>query len=108
MSTHSSPTPDTLSCADFQDHLPDLFSLSSNPVSEDPALSNHLKTCANCAALVRDLQYIAEQARQLFEPSHDVDPSDNVWSNIQSKMGTEPALTEGEPGRPDSPYPFTK
>jgi hypothetical protein len=50
-------------------------------------MQDHLKTCSNCAALVRDLQYIAEQARLLLEPTHD--PSDSVWSNIQNKLKEE-------------------
>lgn len=108
MSENQKSTPNTLSCAEFQEHLPDLFALSSNPISENAELNAHLKSCENCSALVRDLQYIAEQARMLFEPAHDIEPSDDVWSNIQSKMGSEPAFPERDPGKPEGGYPFAK
>jgi hypothetical protein len=80
----NSGPPVTMSCAEFQEQLPDLF---ASGVPEDPALQAHLSTCDNCTALVRDLQYIADQARLLLEPTHE--PSDNVWSNIQSKLDAE-------------------
>jgi hypothetical protein len=63
--------PDPLSCADFQQQLPDLFAAGSDGITDDPTLLEHLKTCENCSALVRDLQYIADQARQLLEPTHE-------------------------------------
>ena len=77
-----------ISCAEFQEHLPEFFSGPDSPISTDPVMQAHLKTCANCAALVRDLQYIADQARLLLEPAED-EPSDAVWSNIQSKLKEE-------------------
>ncbi len=78
-----------IACAEFQSHLPEFFAGSDNALTADPAMQDHLKTCSNCAALVRDLQYIAEQARLLLEPTHDHDPSDNVWNKIQSKLKEE-------------------
>jgi len=74
----------SLSCAEFQEHLPDLFAAGSEGLAEDPTLLEHLKACENCSALVRDLQYIADQARQLLEPTHE--PSDNVWKKIQEEL----------------------
>ncbi|HEX5235150.1 MAG TPA: hypothetical protein VFW25_07475 [Silvibacterium sp.] len=68
----------TMDCAEFQDRLPELFE-SGNDLSKE----EHLKGCENCAALVRDLEYIAQQAKLLL-PLHD--PSPNVWSNIQSAI----------------------
>jgi hypothetical protein len=65
-------------CADFQDNLPDLFESGKDLSSEE-----HLKTCENCAALVRDLEYIAQQAKLLL-PLHD--PSPSVWTSIQSAI----------------------
>jgi hypothetical protein len=89
MTSHkdNSGPPASMSCAEFQEQLPDLFASGTNGVPEDPALQAHLSTCDNCSALVRDLQYIADQARLLLEPTHE--PSDNVWSNIQSKLEAE-------------------
>jgi len=80
-----------LSCAEFQERLPDLFAAGSENLTDDPALLDHLKTCENCSALVRDLQYIADQARQLLEPTHE--PSDDVWTKIKESLASEPPLT---------------
>jgi len=46
-----------MNCAEFQYFLPELFESGKD-------LSNHeyLKTCENCTALVRDLEYLAQQA----------------------------------------------
>lgn len=76
-----------LTCAEFQEHLPDLFATNSEGLTDDPALLEHLKTCENCSALVRDLQYIADQARQLLEPTHE--PSDDVWEKIQKGLASD-------------------
>lgn len=76
-----------ISCAEFQEQLPDLFASGGNGVPEDPDLVEHLKTCENCSALVRDLQYIADQASLLLQPT--LEPSDNVWKRIQEEMDSE-------------------
>jgi hypothetical protein len=65
-------------CAEFQEHLAELFESG-----EDPATSPHLANCENCAALVRDLQYIAQQAKLLM-PIHE--PSDQVWEKIHDAI----------------------
>ena len=52
------------------------------------ACEAHLKTCENCSALVRDLEYIAQQAKLLL-PIHD--PSPEVWENIQVALKKEPS-----------------
>jgi hypothetical protein len=75
-----------LTCAEFQEQLPQMFA-TEGEVDHNPELRAHLATCTNCSALVRDLEYIAEQARMLLEPTHD--PSPDVWSNIQSKMSKD-------------------
>ena len=69
-------------CAAFQDQLPSLFE-SGADLNAQP----HLKTCENCSALVRDLEYIAQQAKLLL-PIHD--PSPKVWENIQTALRKEP------------------
>jgi hypothetical protein len=78
-----------LSCIEFQEKLPELFSSGTNGVPEDPSLQSHLDGCENCSALVRDLQYIADQARMLLEPAEE-EPSESVWSSIKSKLESEP------------------
>ena len=71
----------SMTCEEFQDQLPGLFE-SGAPLKEQ----EHLKTCENCSALVRDLEYIAQQAKLLL-PIHD--PSPAVWENIRTALKKE-------------------
>jgi hypothetical protein len=71
-------------CAEFQQQLPELF--SSADVIEHP----HLRTCRNCSSLVRDLEYIAQQAKDLITP---VEPSESVWENIHLAIQREAEST---------------
>jgi hypothetical protein len=87
MNSENFPRSKSLSCAEFQEQLPELFAAGADGIFDDPALVEHLKTCENCSALVRDLQYIADQARQLLQPTHE--PSDNVWKKIQDSLASE-------------------
>lgn len=75
---------DNMTPAEFEEYLPELFEAGGGKISEDPRFTNFFKTNPDCAALVRDLETIAEQARSLFEPTQD--PSDSVWSNIANKL----------------------
>lgn len=70
-----------MTCAEFQESLPELFESGVNVSNQEHALG-----CENCAALVRDLEYIASQAKLLL-PIHD--PSPAVWENIQTALRTE-------------------
>lgn len=83
---------ETLTPAEFEQVLPELF-MAGGKVSEDPRLSRFLAENPDCAALVKDLETIAETARSLFEPVHE--PSDAVWSNIASKLRSEPEDDDG-------------
>jgi len=85
----TTPNNDTapLSCAEFQERLPDLFAATPDGSTDDPALLAHLNSCDNCSALVRDLQYIADQARQLLVPEEE--PSESVWSKIQEGLAAD-------------------
>jgi hypothetical protein len=67
-----------MDCAEFQQKLPELFEAHA-----DLSTQEHLQHCENCAALVRDLEYIAQQAKLLL-PLHD--PSPAVWDTIQSAL----------------------
>lgn len=78
-----------MKCAEFQEKLPELFESH-----KDPNADEHLKTCENCTALVRDLEYIAQQAKLLL-PIHD--PSPGVWDNIQSAIQREPNKKNQDP-----------
>jgi len=81
---------DNMKPEEFENYLPDLFANGDGKVSQDPRLQKFLGENPDCAALVRDLETIAETARSLFEPVGD--PSDKVWSNIQSKLREESGL----------------
>jgi hypothetical protein len=70
----------SMSCAEFQDQLADLFESGVDLKEQD-----HLKSCEQCSALVRDLEYIAQQAKLLL-PIHD--PSPAVWENIQTTLSS--------------------
>jgi len=83
---------DTMTPAEFEEYLPELFEAGGGSISKNPRFKNFLAANPDCAALVSDLETIAEQAKSLFEPTHD--PSDNVWSNIASKLKDQPHLDE--------------
>jgi hypothetical protein len=87
--TTTRPRETNMTCADFQDRLPELFETHADLSAEE-----HLKTCENCTALVRDLEYIAQQAKLLL-PIHD--PSPSVWDNIRTAIRNEPNPEKGGP-----------
>ncbi len=67
----------------------------------DLSADEHLKTCENCAALVRDLEYIAQQAKLLL-PIHE--PSPAVWEKISTAMRNEQGGgSEGGSAKPVPP-----
>ena len=71
------------------DDLHDLFAggVTQPGDQEDPLAA--LRDDPNYSALIRDLEYIAKQARMLFEPAAEA-PSDEVWEKIQSQLGKPP------------------
>jgi hypothetical protein len=85
---------DSLKPEEFENILPELFSRGDGKVSHDPRLKDFLARNPDCAALVSDLETIAETARSLFEPVGD--PSDKVWNNIQTKLREEAAGIDDE------------
>jgi predicted anti-sigma-YlaC factor YlaD len=87
--TETRPYETTMNCADFQDRLPELFETKADLSAEE-----HLKNCENCTALVRDLEYIAQQAKLLL-PIHD--PSPGVWENIRSAIRSDAGQEETSP-----------
>jgi hypothetical protein len=99
MNDSNFPDFDTMSPADFEQYLPEFFANGDGHVSTDPRLQKFLKNNPDCAALVRDLEAIADQARSLFELTEQ--PSDAVWSGIQDKL-KHPA-----PEDDDHPIPQT-
>jgi hypothetical protein len=86
---------DNLTVAEFEAYLPELFAAGKGKITENPRFANFLAANPDCAALVTDLETIAEHARSLFAPEGEeseggLEPSDNVWSNIASKLKDEP------------------
>jgi hypothetical protein len=84
MTDSNFPDFDTMTPADFENYLPEFFANGDGHVSTDPRLQKFLKNNPDCAALVRDLEAIADQARSLFELTEQ--PSDAVWTGIQDKL----------------------
>jgi hypothetical protein len=83
---------DKMTAAEFEEYLPELFAMGGGKISENPRFDAFFKANPYCAALVSDLETIAEQAKSLFEPIEDgagLEPSDAVWSNIQSQLAVE-------------------
>jgi hypothetical protein len=78
------PDFDTMTPADFEKYLPEIFANGDGRVSTDPRLQTFLHNNPDCAALVRDLETIADQARSLFDLTEQ--PSDAVWTGIQNKL----------------------
>jgi hypothetical protein len=77
---------DTMTPAEFEEYLPELFAEGGGKVSTDPRFAKFLADNPVCENLVKDLETIADTAKSLFEH----DPSDTVWSNIASKLKSEP------------------
>jgi hypothetical protein len=75
---------DNLRPEEFERYLPELFANTEGKVSDDPRLQGLFASYPDCLELVRDLETIAQTARSLLEPVED--PSDQVWTNIQSKL----------------------
>ena len=72
------------------DDLHNLFAMPENfdqHDAEDPLAQ--LRNDPNYAALIRDLEYIAKEARALFEPASET-PSDDLWTKIQSQLPAKP------------------
>lgn len=63
-------------CAEFQASMPRRIG-----AGEDLQADPHMLTCERCSSLVRELEYIAEAARQLIPIEEE--PRDELWANIQ-------------------------
>lgn len=75
-----------MNCEQFQRILPQI--IESGGSEEQEA---HLLTCQACSELVRDLRYIAEQAKLLLPLR---DPNPRVWNNIQESLAREGLIQE--------------
>ena len=79
-----------MNCQEFQEVLPHIIESGG-----DAAQEGHLRGCESCTALVRDLKYIADQAKLLL-PMYD--PNPRVWKNIEQSLQRE-GLLEGRMSR---------
>ena len=70
------------------DDLHDLFAGETTNDQDDPLAA--LRNDPNYSALINELEYIAKQARLLFEPAQE-NPSDKVWDKIQQELGNKPS-----------------
>jgi hypothetical protein len=87
---------DKMTAAEFEEYLPELFAMGGK-LSENPRFAVFFEANPTCAALVNDLETIAEQAQSLFEPVGDeagLEPSDEVWSKIEEKLKVAPLDAE--------------
>ena len=80
-----------MNCEQFQEVLPHIIEAGGN--AEEEA---HLNSCRACSELVRDLKYIAEQAKLLLPMR---DPNPRVWDNIQDSLQREGLIREGRMSR---------
>jgi hypothetical protein len=64
-----------------------IFDIPLNMDDEDPLAA--VRDDPKYAELIKELEYIANQARLLFEPA-EIDPSDKVWEGIQKGLETLP------------------
>jgi hypothetical protein len=85
-----------MTCAEFQKVLPYIIESGGNVEEED-----HLRTCHICSDLVRDLRYIAEQAKLLVPME---DPNPKVWDGIQKSLEQEGIVKPG--GKPNKGGPL--
>ena len=73
--------PKKLSCASFQARLAYLIGSG-----EEVSLHPHVQSCANCRALLADLQTIADAAKRLLPI---VQPEENLWDRIVLAIKSE-------------------
>ncbi|RXH57025.1 hypothetical protein [Granulicella sibirica] len=86
---------DNMSQADFEEHLPEFFANQTGSLFEDPRLKTFLAAHPDCAALVRDLESIADAAKALIDvEAEEIDPDDDLWIKIKSRMAEDPSDPE--------------
>jgi hypothetical protein len=73
--------PTILNCEEFQAKLADLIAAGA-----DVSVHPHLTSCANCRALLADLQTIADAAKKLFPIEQ---PKEDLWDRIELAIKKE-------------------
>jgi len=79
---------DKMTLAEFEQRIQstEFFDAVTGQISDDPRLQTFLTENPVSASLVRDLQYIAVAAKSLFDSDVDTEPSETVWSKIESEL----------------------
>lgn len=72
-----------MSCEEFQAQMADMIGSGV-----DATAHPHVQNCDLCRALLKDLQAIADAARQLFPIT---DPPDDLWERIKGKIEDSPS-----------------
>jgi hypothetical protein len=81
-----------MTCAEFQEILPELMEKSRRP-----DLEAHTTSCGACAELVSDLEAIISESRMLRAAE---EPSPRVWNSIELALRQEGLIRAQEPSRP--------
>jgi hypothetical protein len=93
---------DNMSVTEFEERLPDLVQSGQGKMTEDARFANFFAKNPDCAALVRDLEAIADAAKDLFpteeeQGEEELDANDPMWKKIKDNMNiTQGALDEPE------------
>jgi hypothetical protein len=82
---------DPAECAAFQASMAERIG-----DGEDLQAHPHMATCERCSSLVRELEAIAEAARQLMPI--DTEPDDDLWSKIESRLVLEESESQNGGG----------
>jgi hypothetical protein len=76
-----------MNCTEFEREWQEL----DDPALFSPPMEEHMRSCAGCAGLVREVNLLRWEARQLAE--HEQPPT-RLWANIRSELGREGLLRE--------------
>ena len=76
-----------MNCAEFEREWQEL----DDPGLFSPGMDEHLRDCPGCAGLVREVNLLRWEARQLVEAEQ---PPVQVWANIQNDLSREGVLRE--------------
>jgi hypothetical protein len=79
-----------MTCEEFHKLMPELIGSG-----DDIHLHPHIQSCELCRAFLADLEAIRDAARELFPA---VEPPDDLWSSIESKIKEEDSDPPGEGG----------
>lgn len=76
-----------MKCADFEREWQEM----DDPSLLSPEMDVHLQNCAGCARLVREVNLLRWEARELMEAE---EPPARVWANIRSELSREGLVRE--------------